>query len=69
MTEFLAIPLKKPSEVDLTKPLKNIISSQYNTSDNTDDYNEAVTLFNKLRSHAIWIMYEKNETALEVMYK
>ena len=33
MTELLPVPLKKGSEVELSKPLKNLISSTYSTAD------------------------------------
>lgn len=68
MSEFISIPPKKPTDVDLVKPLKNIISSHYNTSDNPDSYNNAIEEFNKLRSQAIWKVYEKYESSLEVTY-
>ncbi|XP_065214385.1 programmed cell death 6-interacting protein-like [Planococcus citri] len=68
MSEFLSIPPKKPTDVDLVKPLKNIISSHYSTSDNPDSYNNAIEEFNKLRSQAIWKVYEKYESSLEVAY-
>lgn len=68
MSEFLSVPVKKPTDVDLIKPLKNIISSQYNTSDNPDSYNNAVEEFNKLRSQAVWKVYEKYESSLEIVY-
>ncbi|XP_049798045.1 programmed cell death 6-interacting protein isoform X2 [Schistocerca nitens] len=68
MADLLVVPLKKPSEVDLVKPLKNLISSSYNTSDKTEDYNEAINEFAKLRSNAVWRAFEKYESSLEVIY-
>jgi len=68
MSEFLSIPVKKPTDVDLVKPLKNIIASHYNTSDNPEIYNSAIEDFNKLRNQAVWKVYEKYETSLEVIY-
>ncbi|PNF20765.1 Programmed cell death 6-interacting protein [Cryptotermes secundus] len=68
MAEVLAVPLKKPSEVDIVKPLKNLISSSYSTTDNPQDYGEAINEFNKLRTNAIWRVFEKYESSLEIVY-
>lgn len=69
MSEFLSIPPKKPTDTDLVKPLKNIISSHYNTSDNPNVYTSAIEEFNKLRSQAVWKVYEKYESSLEILYR
>jgi programmed cell death 6-interacting protein len=69
MAELLAVPLKKPSEVDIVKPLKNLISSSYNTADKPQDYSEAINEFNKLRTNAVWRVYEKYESSLETVYR
>lgn len=66
MVELLTVPLKKPSEVDVVKPLKNLIQSSYSNSSNS--YTEAITEFNKLRSTAIWKAFEKFETSLDLIY-
>lgn len=73
MTELLSVPLKKPSEVDLVTPLKNLIQSTYSGTGHTDvtttsDYLEAVSEFNKLRNTAIWKFFEKYESSLEIVY-
>ncbi|KAG8227246.1 hypothetical protein J437_LFUL003977 [Ladona fulva] len=67
MAGILAVPLKKPSDVDIIKPLRNLISSTYNSANNQEDHSEAINEFSKLRSNAIWRAFEKNETALEMM--
>jgi programmed cell death 6-interacting protein len=69
MAEVLAVPLKKPSDVDIVKPLKNLISSSYSTADNTQDYSEAINEFSKLRTNAIWRVFEKYESSLEIVYR
>lgn len=69
MAELLAIPLKKPSDVDIVKPLKNLISSSYNTADKSQDHSEAINEFNKLRTNAVWRVYEKYESSLETVYR
>ncbi|XP_026475185.1 programmed cell death 6-interacting protein [Ctenocephalides felis] len=68
MVEFLSVPLKKPSDVDVVKPLKNLIQSTYSASDNNENYSEAINEFGKIRSNAIWRVFEKYESSLEVIY-
>lgn len=69
MAELIAIPLKKPSDVDVVKPLTNIIKSTYNSADNQKDYSEAIAEFNKLRNNALWRAFEKYESSLDVIYR
>ena len=69
MAEFLQIPLKKPAEVDVVKPLKNLIQSSYNSSEKVNDYTDIVVEFGKLRNTAIWKVFEKFESSLEIIYK
>lgn len=68
MTKMLAVPLKKPAEVDVVKPLKNLIQSAYNNPAGSSDYSESVAEFGKLRNTAIWKFFEKYESSLEVVY-
>lgn len=69
MAKLLAVPLKKPSEVDIVKPLKNLIQSSYsNPSSDRADYSEAVNEFSKLRNNAVWKFFEKYESSLEIVY-
>jgi programmed cell death 6-interacting protein len=66
--ELLTIPLKKTNEVDLVKPLKNLIqSANVKQSDNTQN-TEKINSFNKQRNHAVFKVFEKNEAALEAIY-
>lgn len=71
MPDLLSVPVKKPTDIDVIKPLKNLIQSAYSSSasDKTINYSDAVSEFNKLRTNAIWKPYEKNENSLEVLYK
>jgi programmed cell death 6-interacting protein len=69
MAEVLAVPLKKPSDIDIVKPLKNLISSSYSTTDKPEDYVEAINELNKLRNNAVWRVYEKYESSLEMVYR
>lgn len=69
MAELIAIPLKKPSDVDVIKPLTNIIKSTYNSGGNNQkDYTEAIQEFSVLRNNALWRAFEKYESSLEVIY-
>ena len=67
MAELIAIPLKKPSDVDVVKPLTNVIQSTY--SGTGKDYTEAVAEFGKLRNNALWRAFEKYESSLQVIYR
>ncbi|KAK7480996.1 hypothetical protein BaRGS_00027811 [Batillaria attramentaria] len=66
MATMLAIPLKKTYEIDLIKPLRNFIQSTF-TQANPEDYNNALTEFNKLRNTMITKSVDKHESALEVL--
>lgn len=69
MADLLSVPLKKPSEVDIVNPLKNLIQSRYSTADKPEDYTEQINEFSKLRNNAIWRAFEKYESSLEVIYR
>lgn len=66
---YLAVPLKKTSEVDIIKPLANVISAYYSTADDPSNYNEALTELNKLRMNATWRTLDKHESSLDIMYR
>ncbi|ALC45750.1 ALiX [Drosophila busckii] len=70
MSKLLGVPLKKPSEVDVVKPLNNLIQSTYNgaTAEEKSQYAEAVNDFSKQRNTAIWKFFEKYEASLETVY-
>ncbi|XP_052872127.1 programmed cell death 6-interacting protein [Anopheles cruzii] len=69
--ELLSVPLKKPSEVDIAKPLKTLIQSNYRNleADKLNAINEAVSELNQLRNSAVWKVFERQETGLEVNYR
>lgn len=69
MADLLAVPLKKPSDVDIVKPLKNVISTSYSQSEKTNIYIESINELNKLRSTAIWKVFEKYESSLDLIYR
>ncbi|XP_050349008.1 programmed cell death 6-interacting protein [Nymphalis io] len=66
MADLLSVPFKKSSDVDIVKPLKNLIQSTYNTSETNEDYSDAINELSRLRSNAIWKVFEKS--SLEVIY-
>ncbi|KAK3913615.1 Programmed cell death 6-interacting protein [Frankliniella fusca] len=68
MADFIAAPLKKPTEVDIVKPLKNLISASYSTADKPEDYSDAINELSKIRNNAVWRVFEKYESSLEVIY-
>lgn len=69
MSELLVVPLKKPYDVDVVKPLKNLIQSSYSGNDaNATDHSGVIEEFSKLRSAAIWKAFEKYESSLEIVY-
>lgn len=49
MSLFTSIPHKKSDQVDLVKPLKNLITSLYATSEETVNFDDAIDSLNKLR--------------------
>jgi len=69
MADLISVPLKKPSEIDIVKPLKNLIAASYSTADKPEDYSEAINEFSKLRNNAVWRAFEKYESSLEVIYR
>lgn len=50
MASFVAVPLKKTSEIDLVKPLKNVIATYYSSSDEPINFDDAIEAFNRMRS-------------------
>lgn len=71
VADLLVVPEKKPYEVDIVKPLKNLIQSSYSSSqgDRQGEYNEAAAEFGKLRNGAVFKVYEKYESSLPVVNK
>lgn len=66
--ELLTIPLKKTNEVDLVKPLKNLIQgSSIKQSDSSQNL-EKINSLNKQRNHAVFKVFEKNDAALEAIF-
>jgi len=70
MSKLLAVPMKKPADVEVVKPLNNLIQSTYGAASAEEKaiYSEAVNEFSKQRSTAIWKFFEKYEGSLEIVY-
>lgn len=68
MASYLAVPLKRTNEVDLVKPLRRFIENTYSSAQ-PDDYNNALSEFNKLRNSMMTKSVDKHESALEVLYR
>ncbi|OWR42499.1 putative programmed cell death 6-interacting protein [Danaus plexippus plexippus] len=66
MADLIVVPLKKSSDVDIVKPLKNLIQSTYNTAETNEDFSDAINELSRLRSYAIWKVFEKS--SLDVIY-
>lgn len=67
MASFLAVPLKKTSEIDLVKHLKYVFSSFCVAADEPVSYDDAINELNKLRMNSTWRTLDKHESSLDVM--
>lgn len=67
MASFIALPLKKTSEIDLVKPLKSVFSSFCVAADEPVNYDESLNELNKLRMNSTWRTLDKHENSLDVM--
>lgn len=70
MTELLSAPLKKPTDVDIVRPLDNLIKSAYSnlTLEKKAEITEAINKFSQQRNTAVWKVFEKFESSLEIIY-
>lgn len=68
MATFIGVPLKKASETDLVKPLRNFIENTFSNAE-PNDYNTALNEFNKLRNSMIAKSVDRHESALEVLLR
>lgn len=67
-TALLSVPTKRASDVNIIKPLKQLISSHYNSADNPEDYSEAINELSKLRGQALWKVLDKYDNSLDLIY-
>lgn len=70
MSDLLSVPLKKPTDVDVTRTLNNFIKSSYNNlgPEKMAEISESVNKFNQQRTTAVWKAFEKYESSLEIVY-
>jgi programmed cell death 6-interacting protein len=72
MSNLIAVPAKKTSEVDLVKPLKNLIASYYSSSEQPVSFDESIEALNKLRkdscSKNVDFKHDASLTLLEKYY-
>lgn len=70
MSDLLSVPVKKPTDVDVTRPLNNLIKSSYSNlgSEKIVEISESVNKFNQQRNSAVWKAFEKFESSLEILY-
>lgn len=66
--ETFGVPLKKASEIDLLKPLKNLITSRYQTAEQ-ESYIGAINELVKLRSSAVCRTLDYHDSSLETLYR
>lgn len=68
MSQFIGIPLKKTSDVDTSKPLKQLLSTYYGS--NEDKYDESIERLDKLRKDATFKGIEgKSTTTLTALQR
>ena len=68
MTEVLSVPMKKGNDIDVTKPLKNLIATTYSTADKPEDFTDAISDLQKLRNCATKNP-DRSEASLETMMR
>lgn len=70
MSDLLSVPLKKPTDVDVTRPLNNLIKSSYSSlgPEKMAEISESVNKFNQQRTTSVWKAFEKYESSLEILY-
>lgn len=70
MASFISVPSKKGYDVDLVKPLNNLISSYYSSCDQQIDLSGAIERINQLRSLCVSkTLDHRHESALEAYQK
>ncbi|XP_043921545.1 programmed cell death 6-interacting protein [Protopterus annectens] len=69
MATFISVPLKKSSEVDLSKPLSKFISATYPSGEEQAEYCRAAEELNKLRKSAVGRPLDKHESSLETLFR
>lgn len=67
--DLLTVPLKNPSEADMAKPLKNLVNSTYSelAPEKLKKISDNMELFSKNRQTAVFKVYEKFDSSLEIL--
>ncbi|XP_062922475.1 programmed cell death 6-interacting protein isoform X4 [Mobula hypostoma] len=68
-TTFVSVPLKKSSEVDLSKPLCKFIAATYPSAESQTEYVRAAEELNKLRKSAVGRPLDKHDSSLEILLR
>lgn len=70
MTELLSVPLKKATDIDLVRPLSNLIKISYNNLDASkfNEIEQSISKFNHQRSATVCKAFEKSENSLQLYY-
>ncbi|ROT76243.1 ALG-2 interacting protein x [Penaeus vannamei] len=66
--ETFGVPQKKASDIEILKPLKNLITSRYQTAEQ-ESYIGAINELAKLRTNAVAKNLECHESSLDVVYR
>ncbi|KAG7172531.1 programmed cell death 6-interacting protein-like [Homarus americanus] len=66
--ETFGVPLKRASDIDILKPLKNLITSRYQTAEQ-ESYIGPINDLAKLRTLAVCRTLDYHESSLETLYR
>nr|CCF17539.1 ALG-2 interacting protein X/1 [Paracentrotus lividus] len=69
MANFLAVPLKNSSEVELQRPLQNFIKNTYSDSIDGDEFSQQIKELSKQRSNAVCRKLDKHANSLDMLAK
>ena len=70
MSSFIFIPAKKGYELDILKPLNDLIASYYSSSDQSVDLSGAIEQLSRLRNACVSKTIDlKHESTLETYQK
>lgn len=67
MAGYIAIPLKKTSEVDVVKPLTAVFSGLYTGQDERQEYSAALQSLNSMRKNATWKTLDKHQSSVDAI--
>lgn len=64
--DIIGIPLKRGSDVDILKPLKNLITSRYQAAEQ-ESYVASINELSKLRNNAVGRTLDYHESSLDLL--